>query len=51
MKFIARIKEIKRLSKVSNDTEYQIKLITEQPLTNLMEVQADELVNVRIEKQ
>ena len=50
MIFKAQIKEVKRLSKISNDTEYQVKLITEQSLKDLMDVQADELVSVEIKK-
>lgn len=46
--FIAQIKKVQRLSKVSNDTEYQLVLITETPLTDLMEIMADELVEVSI---
>lgn len=46
--FIAQIKKVQRLSKVSNDTEYQLVLVTETPLTDLMEIMADELVEVSI---
>lgn len=48
MRFQAQIKEIKRLSTASMDTEYSIRLITETPLTPLIEIRADELVNVEI---
>lgn len=46
--FIAQIKKVQRLSKISNDTEYQLVLVTETPLTDLMEIMADELVEVSI---
>lgn len=49
MKFTAQLKEIKRLSTVSNDVEFTIKLITEQNISELCSVGADELVKVSIE--
>ena len=48
MEFQAQIKRITRKSTVSNDVEYELVLITDKPLTDLMEIQADELVNVKI---
>lgn len=50
MKFTAQIKRVQRLARVSNDTEYTVTLVTEQPLTELMEIKADELVEVEIKK-
>jgi len=51
MECTAQIKKVQRLSTRSNDTEYQLVLVTEQPLTELMEIQADELVRVTIVKE
>lgn len=51
MKFKAQVKEIKRLSLVSNDTEYSIKLVTDESLKDLVDIQADELVEVNIERE
>ena len=50
MKFQAQIKEVKRLSTTSNDTEFQVKLITEENLKELCDVRADEIVYVEIKK-
>ena len=49
MRFSAQIKEIKRISLISNDTQYSVKLITEQNLAELMGIEADQLVDVYIE--
>ena len=50
MKFKAQIKEVKRLSTVSNDTEYSVKFLTEENLKDLMEIPADKLVEVQVER-
>jgi hypothetical protein len=49
MKFTAQIKEVKRLSTVSNDTEFSVKFITNENLAELLSIGADELVNVEVE--
>ena len=49
MRFSAQIKEIKRLSTVSNDTEFSVRLITDENLAELMAIEADQLVSVTIE--
>lgn len=48
MKFEAQIKEVKRLSTVSNDTEFSVRFITDQNLKELMDIPADELVFVEV---
>jgi hypothetical protein len=48
MTFQTQIKRVTRKSTVSNDVEYEVLLVTEQTLAELMQVQADELVEVEI---
>jgi len=48
MRFFSTIKEIKRLSTASNDTEFSIRLITNENLGELMSIEATDLVEVEI---
>jgi hypothetical protein len=48
MKFEAQIKRLTRRSTVSNDVEYELVLVTDQSLKELMNIQADELIKVDI---
>ena len=48
MKFHAQLKELKRLSLVSNDTQFSVKLITTENLKELSDIRADEIVEVEI---
>lgn len=50
MKFLAQVKEVKRLATASNDTEFKVVFLTSAPLTELFEVRADELVEVDVKK-
>lgn len=51
MKFIAQIKRVVRKSTVSNDTEFEVLLVTDQPLTELMTIGADQLIECEVKCQ
>ena len=50
MEFLAQIKSVNRISTASNDTEFRLTLITDVNLKDLCDIQADEMVVVKIEK-
>lgn len=50
MKFVGQIKRVTRKSTVSNDTEFEVVIITDQNLKELMDVAADETVKCEITK-
>ena len=48
MKFQAQIKEVKRTSTVSNDTEFSVRFITDENIKELCDIPADTLVFVEV---
>ena len=51
MKFTGTIKRLTRKSTISNDTEFELVIVTDYNLRELCDIRADDLVEVNIEKE